>query len=53
VPASAFPSPAARPKNSRLNVQKLESTFGLKLPPWQNGVARMLAEILENQHDPA
>jgi dTDP-4-dehydrorhamnose reductase len=53
VPASAFPSPAARPKNSRLNVQKLESTFGLKLPPWQNGVARMLAEILENKHDPA
>ena len=53
VPASAFPSPARRPKNSRLNTRKLESTFDLKLPPWQTGVARMLTEILENHHAPA
>ncbi len=53
VPASAFPSPARRPKNSRLNTGKLENTFNLKLPPWQTGVTRMLTEILENQYDPA
>ncbi len=41
-----FPTLARRPLNSRLNTQKLQSTFGLTLPPWQNGVSRMLAEIL-------
>ncbi|MDW5443911.1 dTDP-4-dehydrorhamnose reductase [Polaromonas sp. SM01] len=44
VPASAFPTPAARPHNSRLNTTKLRGVFGLQLPAWQNGVARMLAE---------
>lgn len=46
VPTSAFPTPARRPHNSRLATQKLQSTFGLSLPPWQQGVERMLAEIL-------
>ncbi|HEX5783187.1 MAG TPA: dTDP-4-dehydrorhamnose reductase [Burkholderiaceae bacterium] len=45
VPTSAFPTPARRPHNSRLNTAKLQQTFGLTLPPWQQGVARMLAEI--------
>jgi dTDP-4-dehydrorhamnose reductase len=46
VPTSAFPTPAQRPHNSRLNTQRLQQTFGLRLPHWQQGVARMLAEIL-------
>ena len=46
VPTSAFPTPAARPHNSRLNTTKFQSTFGLTLPPWQTGVARMLHETL-------
>jgi dTDP-4-dehydrorhamnose reductase len=46
VPTSAFPTPAKRPHNSRLDTSKLETTFGLQLPHWQQGVARMLAEIL-------
>jgi dTDP-4-dehydrorhamnose reductase len=46
VPTSAFPTPATRPHNSRLNTQKLQTTFGLTLPHWQQGVARMLTEIL-------
>ena len=46
VPTSAFPTPAIRPHNSRLNTAKLQSTFGLALPHWQAGVARMLREIL-------
>ena len=46
VPTSAFPTPATRPHNSRLNTAKLQSTFGLSLPHWQAGVARMLREIL-------
>lgn len=46
VPTSAFPTPAVRPHNSRLNTHKLQSTFGFTLPHWQQGVARMLTEIL-------
>ncbi|GAA4012774.1 dTDP-4-dehydrorhamnose reductase [Actimicrobium antarcticum] len=46
VRTSAFPTPATRPKNSRLNTEKLHQTFGLVLPHWQSGVARMLTEIL-------
>ena len=46
VPTSAFPTPAARPHNSRLNTLKLLSAFGLSLPSWQTGVARMLHETL-------
>lgn len=46
VPTTAFPTPAARPLNSRLYTNKLQQTFGLVLPPWQQGVDRMLAEIL-------
>ena len=46
VPTSAFPTPARRPLNSRLSTQHLQSTFGLTLPPWQQGVNRMLAEVL-------
>jgi dTDP-4-dehydrorhamnose reductase len=46
VPTSAFPTPAQRPRNSRLNTQKLRQAFGLVLPAWQHGVNRMLAETL-------
>lgn len=49
VPTSAFPLPAPRPKNSRLDTQKLKNTFGLNLPHWQSGVARMLTEIFEEK----
>ena len=46
VPTSAFPTPARRPGNSRLDTRKLRDTFGLTLPSWQAGVERMLAEVL-------
>jgi dTDP-4-dehydrorhamnose reductase len=46
VPTSAFPTPAVRPLNSRLCTAKLQQAFGLVLPPWQQGVDRMLTEIL-------
>ncbi len=46
VPSSAFVTAAKRPHNSRLNCAKLEAAFGLRMPAWQDGVARMLAETL-------
>ena len=45
VPTSAYPTPARRPLNSRLDTRRLREAFGLHLPPWQPGVERMLAEI--------
>jgi dTDP-4-dehydrorhamnose reductase len=46
VPTSEFLTPATRPLNSRLSTAKLQQTFGLVLPPWQQGLDRMLKEIL-------
>ena len=46
VPTSAFPTPAKRPGNSRMNTRKLQETFGFTLPSWQAGVERMLTEVL-------
>lgn len=46
VPTSAFPTPAQRPLNSRLDTSRLQTRFGLQLPDWQQGVARMLQETL-------
>ena len=48
VPTRDFPLPAQRPLNSRLSTERLQSTFGLTLPLWQNGVARMLSETLDS-----
>lgn len=45
VPTSAYPTPARRPNNSRLDTRKFQQVFGLTLPAWEFGVKRMLAEI--------
>lgn len=37
-------TPAQRPLNSRLDTSRLERAFGLSMPPWQGGVARVLHE---------
>ena len=46
VATAAFPTPAQRPANSRLDTQKFRAAFGLALPDWQAGVERMLGEVL-------
>lgn len=45
VPTSAYPTPARRPNNSRLNTEKFQLSFDLVLPEWERGVKRMLAEL--------
>lgn len=46
IPTRAYPTPAQRPLNSRLDTRKLRRAFDLKLPHWQPGVDRMLSEVL-------
>lgn len=46
IPTAAYPLPAPRPANSRLDTQKLRETFDVFLPDWQDGVAHLLDQIL-------
>lgn len=46
IDTTAYPTPARRPLNSRLDTQKLRDNFSLHLPDWQSGVTRMLREVL-------
>jgi len=45
VATSPLPAVARRPRNSRLDVSRLEQVFDLRLPDWRVGVARAVAEI--------
>ena len=49
IPTTAYPLPAPRPNNSRLDTSKLRNTFQLALPHWQTGVHRMLTEFTGNK----
>ncbi|MBK1688149.1 dTDP-4-dehydrorhamnose reductase [Rubrivivax gelatinosus] len=46
VPSCDYPSVARRPLNSRLDTRRLRQRFGLHLPHWQDGVLRLLDELL-------
>ncbi len=46
IPTSAYPVPAPRPANSRLNTDQFRQAFGLRLPPWEEGLAHVLQQIL-------
>jgi dTDP-4-dehydrorhamnose reductase len=47
IKSADYPTPAERPMNSQLDCTKLERTFGLKLPPWQQGVAECVERLLK------
>lgn len=38
IPAASYPTPAARPANSRMSNEKLQTSFGLKAPDWENAL---------------
>lgn len=49
IASSQYPAAARRPLNSRLDTRRLQTAFGLQMPPWQQGVTRVLREILESK----
>jgi len=44
IPTSAYPTPARRPLNSRLDTTRLRQAFGIVLPDWRVGVGRVVGE---------
>jgi dTDP-4-dehydrorhamnose reductase len=45
IATSAYPTPASRPANSRLNCDKLRLLFGLEVPDWRLGVQDCLSRL--------
>jgi dTDP-4-dehydrorhamnose reductase len=45
IPSSEYPTPAARPHNSRLCNEKLKNAFGVMLPPWRESLASVMEEL--------
>jgi dTDP-4-dehydrorhamnose reductase len=46
IPTSDYPTPAKRPPNSRLSTEKLFRAHGLRLPRWQDSLARVMDRLL-------
>ena len=46
IASADYPTPAPRPANSQLDCSKLERTFGLRLPAWQEGVAECVERLV-------
>ncbi|SAL34915.1 dTDP-4-dehydrorhamnose reductase [Caballeronia concitans] len=43
IPASAYPTPAIRPANSRMSGARLREVFGLEAPDWRDALSLCLA----------
>jgi len=47
IPSSAYPTPAVRPLNSRMDCADLEKTFAIVRPDWRQSLAAVLHELGE------
>jgi dTDP-4-dehydrorhamnose reductase len=47
IPTEQYPLPAPRPKNSRLDCERIRHTLDLELPDWRWHVRRTLMELLK------
>jgi dTDP-4-dehydrorhamnose reductase len=45
IPSSEYPTPTARPRNSRLCNDKLKNAFGLTLPHWRTSLTAVMGEL--------
>ena len=46
IATADWPTPAARPANSRLDCTKLHDVFGVQLPPWEPSLVRTVASLV-------
>lgn len=45
ITTPAYPTPAKRPGNSRLNCDRIKNDFGISAPDWRAGLDRVLSEL--------
>lgn len=45
IPTSAYPTPARRPTNSRMDCGLTQTTFGIARPDWRRGLHDVLTEL--------
>ena len=45
IPTSAYPTPARRPLNSRLDCSAISRDFGIPRPDWREGLDRVIQEL--------
>ncbi len=53
IPTAEYPTPAARPLNSRLDGSATEAVFGVAMRPWPEALAAVLDRIAADRADPA
>ena len=46
IRSAAYPTPARRPANSRLDGSRLQGVFDVSLPPWEDGIDACLIRLL-------
>ncbi|MCW2316638.1 dTDP-4-dehydrorhamnose reductase [Rhodoblastus acidophilus] len=46
IPSRDYPTPAARPLNSRLSTDKLAQAHGVRLPDWRDSLARVMDQLV-------
>jgi dTDP-4-dehydrorhamnose reductase len=51
ITTAEYPTAARRPPDSRLDCGKLARVFGLRLPPWQASLERVVDEVFQAQHE--
>lgn len=45
IPTTAYPTPANRPLNSRMDCTQLAKTFDVQRPSWQDGLTRVIDQL--------
>lgn len=53
IPSSEYPTPARRPRNSRLDCSLITAVFGVERPDWRAGLAEVLEDLKETDCDKA
>ncbi|MGI3165188.1 dTDP-4-dehydrorhamnose reductase [Pseudooceanicola sp. 200-1SW] len=48
IPTEAYPTPAARPRNSRLDCRRITADFGIAPPDWRVALDAVLSELEES-----
>jgi dTDP-4-dehydrorhamnose reductase len=48
IPTSAYPTPARRPGNSRMDCTGLTRDFGIERPDWRASLASVMSDLKEN-----